>query len=327
MNKSWFVLTNGDPLGAIQTVLSTIWETLALDGFLVQSDQAGHQEIIHDPAEISSINPFKPLMTHNAAKDLPQFLGEHPDLHLGTVLRPCENRALVAWAESDPSLFDKLTIIGIDCMGTYPTDDYSWRIDRSGSPENLSGDSLKFTGIGRIPAYRFRPACQVCPSPIGDWGVANIGVIGLPASQIILVSTSNTLEIDGLSRGWQDAQTNKKLLAGRERIIEKLLERNHQTQQRVLTGLAGLLPEDLDALVDQFQDCGPCQECLTNCPICAAYFPTKNTLGAFEREDVLRWIVSCAGCGMCEANCPQDIPLYNIFTYIREQLTQSSIAN
>jgi Fe-S oxidoreductase len=34
----------------------------------------------------------------------------------------------------------------------------------------------------------------------------------------------------------------------------------------------------------------------------------------------MRWMLSCAGCGMCEQACTQHLPLSTIFGHIREQL-------
>jgi predicted aldo/keto reductase-like oxidoreductase len=38
------------------------------------------------------------------------------------------------------------------------------------------------------------------------------------------------------------------------------------------------------------------------------------------REDVVNWLLSCAGCGMCEQSCPQHQPLSAVFSHIREQI-------
>jgi Fe-S oxidoreductase len=36
----------------------------------------------------------------------------------------------------------------------------------------------------------------------------------------------------------------------------------------------------------------------------------------------MRWLVSCAGCGMCEQSCPNSLPTATIFAHIRRQLDQ-----
>ena len=54
------------------------------------------------------------------------------------------------------------------------------------------------------------------------------------------------------------------------------------------------------------------------CPICAVDHPRKAVDGSLVREDVINWLVSCAGCGMCEQSCPRHQPLSAVFSHIRE---------
>jgi Pyruvate/2-oxoacid:ferredoxin oxidoreductase delta subunit len=84
--------------------------------------------------------------------------------------------------------------------------------------------------------------------------------------------------------------------------------------------LAGILPENLDALVTQFSACGDCQECMQVCPICEIDFPRKGEDGRYLKKDLVNWLVSCAGCGMCEQACPNHQPLNMAFSYIRQQI-------
>ena len=37
---------------------------------------------------------------------------------------------------------------------------------------------------------------------------------------------------------------------------------------------------------------------------------------------MIRWLVSCAGCGMCEQACSMQQPLVTIFSLIREKLNE-----
>jgi Fe-S oxidoreductase len=56
------------------------------------------------------------------------------------------------------------------------------------------------------------------------------------------------------------------------------------------------------------------------CPICSVDEPRKTKEGKLVREDVVNWLLSCAGCGMCEQACPQHQPLSAVFSHIREQI-------
>src|SRR5512146_2164583 len=184
MDKTWMLDTHGDPLGAVRRLLHTLWREAELDGILVpQSDpkSAGRApHLLKEPAELSQVNPFRPLMTVNEAKYLPEQIRQRPHDRLGALLRPCEMRSLVEMVKHDSFKIDHLITICIDCLGTYPASDFEWRAERKSSPEDLTSEALQFARHGGIVAYRFRSACQSCSSPAAKGADINIAVLGLP---------------------------------------------------------------------------------------------------------------------------------------------------
>ena len=68
--------------------------------------------------------------------------------------------------------------------------------------------------------------------------------------------------------------------------------------------------------------CMHCDEppCMDVCPICSVDKPRRTKDGRLVREDVANWLLSCAGCGMCEQSCPQHKPLSAVFSHIRKQI-------
>lgn len=81
----------------------------------------------------------------------------------------------------------KVVTICVDCLGTYPLEDYQWLAERKGSPEQLAWESSHFARQGEISKYRFRSPCQGCRNPLSKVTDVNIGVIGLPLRQKILI--------------------------------------------------------------------------------------------------------------------------------------------
>ena len=320
MNTSWLVETHGDPLGVVQKVMTDAWEQFNLEAMMVSMNGPSEPHLINNPEELNQVNPFRPLMTKNVAKFLPEVLQKDPDLQVGILLRPCEMRALEGKSNREAIHLDKVLTICVDCLGTYPVDDYQWRAERKGSPERLAWESLHFARQGGIAAYRFRSACQACRTPIGQGADINIGVIGLPVRQKILIDVRDQETAKRMHRDEITSQEDQSLLNQREYIVAKLLQRGTQTRQRLIDNLEGILPRDIDALLNQFEACGECRECFDNCPICAADYPAKDQQDLYIREEVKQWMVSCAGCGMCEQACPNHLPLVTIFTNIRQQL-------
>ena len=115
-------------------------------------------------------------------------------------------------------------------------------------------------------------------------------------------------------------QADEDMVAKREQILAKISERHVRTRERVLKSLDETLPADLKELLVQFESCGTCQTCMDVCPISTVDRPRKDANGKLFREDVVNWLLSCAGCGMCEQSCPQHQPLSAIFSHIREQI-------
>jgi formate dehydrogenase (coenzyme F420) beta subunit len=328
VNSYWTLDTFGDPLGTVNKFVNTLWENGNLEGMLVSQNALDEEgaglRFLEDPKQFEQVNPFRPLMTFNAAKSIPESLKDHPNSRLGVVLRPCEMRALTEMAKHASIDLDQLLTICIDCLGTYPADDVHWRTERKGSSEGLSYEALQFARQGGIVAYRYRSACQMCSSPDARGADINIFVIGLPVRQYVLIQTKEEQTADRYQlSNITSRKADEGMLGQRQKVIWKLAERHNRTRERVVDGLADLIPTGIDALIAQLHQCGACQACLDACPICSVDYPHSGTDSRYLREDVQRWLVSCAGCGMCEQACVNHLPLSAIFGYIRQQLAQS----
>ena len=178
--NTWILKTHGDPLGTLQSFLRKVWENAKLDALIVSAN--GHL-VLDNPDELSEINPFRPVMRINTARLIPQVMQQRPGQKMGVLLRPCELRALDEISRRNIIDQNELMTISVDCLGTYPEDDYEWRADRKGSSGGLTREALKFAVQGGIAAYRYRPACQMCTLPGATDAEINIGVLGLPVRQ------------------------------------------------------------------------------------------------------------------------------------------------
>jgi formate dehydrogenase subunit beta len=332
MSNYWELQTHGDPLGAVRSFMQSVWEEAGLTGLLVPPSSTNGKTLnkkqpffATEPTAVEQSNPFTPLMTVNAAKLLPPIIKTYPQDIIGAVLRPCEHRALIEMAKRDSLNIDNLLTISFDCLGTFPDREYEWRAKRKTPATNLSQETMQFARQGGIAAYRYRAACQMCAMPVAQNADINIGVIGLPIRQHMLISTAKedaTEKIDLVNITYGIADSNK--VKDYERMTAKIAERRRSTRERLSQALRNNVPDDIDNLITLLQECGDCQQCMDACPICSVEFPIKSTRENLEREDIMRWLISCAGCGMCEQACSNHLPLASIFTTIREQLKEET---
>lgn len=337
MDNQWSLDTRGDPLGKLQDFIKHTWQTYSLDGMLVTlyegAESRATPHYITDPAAIEQVNPFRPLMQVNAARLVPALLARHPAAKVGALLRPCELRALTEIAKHTSLNLDQLLTISVDCLGTLPANEYQWRLERfEANPpaaktttvsisDELAQEAIKFARQGGIIPYRYRSACQMCASPAAQYADINLHVLGLPVRQHILVSLrtsqlADTIHINDYANGIAD----QSLIHQHEHTLSKMSERHTRLMERLNQSLGSLLPADVDAVIQQLENCGVCQSCLQVCPICSVDPPRRDVNGHYDRQSVMRWLVSCAGCGMCEQSCPNHLPTSAIFGHIRQQL-------
>jgi formate dehydrogenase subunit beta len=326
MNGYYMVETHGNPLGTVHKILETIWDQAKLDLFLVPANDseanAQSPRVLQSPHHLTSVNPFKPLMSSNTSRFIPQMLSAHPGKRIAALLRPCEIRSLIAMEKKFGLPADGLITISVDCMGTYPSDEYQWRAERKGSSESLAQESLQFAKQGGIVPYRFRSACQVCKSPAAQSAAINIAVIGLPVRQYILLNFSDQNAYSFIKSTQITLLTaDQHLIDQHYLMVSKVNERNSRVSERIAQGLADIFPHDLEELVEQFNECGECQKCMSVCPICAMHMPIRLESGEYSLEEMANWVESCAGCGMCEQVCPRHRPLSMVFSYLKEQLS------
>jgi formate dehydrogenase subunit beta len=335
MNTYWSLETHGDPLGAIRECVKTVWLEARLDGMLVTPNgshtASAKPRLVEDPEQLAEVNVFKPLMTVNAARLVPDLLRQHPQARLGALLRPCEMRALVEMTKHASFSLDNLLTISVDCLGTLPAEEYQWRAERAEklhsdqTSDSLAQEALQFARQGGIVAYRYRSACQFCSAPDARNADLNIHVLGLPVRQHILVQARDRAASERyVLTSITDGEANPELVAQHVHLLAKMSTRHQNTLQTITEGLGSLLAANAEALIAQLEQCGDCQTCMNVCPICSVDRPARGADGKYARREVMRWLVSCAGCGMCEQSCPNRLPLAAIFTHLSQQFAEPS---
>jgi ferredoxin len=323
MNTSWIIHTKGDPLSTTRQFLHDLWVQSDLEGILVPIYQEGGSiapTLLKDPEELSTADPYVSVMTMQAAHIITEISRQKPGVELAAVVRPCEARVINFLAKSGKLELDNWLLIGVDCLAPFPDEDFAWRVERIGSIERLTEQSLQFARQGGIAAYRFRDACQACTSPFpGDVDLA-IGLLGLPVHQFMMITTRNMgiaerLGLRFLIDGW----VWPSIMAQRFDTLEALGERRTRVREEMVDELPTKSPDNTGDLVDMLADCAPCRLCLEACPICSELGLANNGILA-DPATAERWLAACVQCGLCEEACPKHRPLTSIIGRINRQL-------
>lgn len=324
---AWVLNTNGDPLAAVRGFLHEVWDKAGLDGMLLPIYQNGMLPampgLIEQPLQLEAADPFVPVMPMNTSKLVAHVLRKRPQARYAAVLRSCEARALYYVAGNSGLSLENWLIISIDCLASFSVEDYEWRVQRAGSAEELSREILRFARQGGIAPYRFRNACQMCTSPVAEEADLNLGLLGLPVREKVLVFARDAQLVDRLHlREIAAGKASDDLVTLRQRWASRLSKRNVGTLDRMLDSLPTDLPWSPREFVEHIANCQPCRDCLDVCPIYAGELE-KQSDGV---DDTFVWLASCVKCGMCEQACPCTMPLTAIHAYISRELEALSEA-
>jgi formate dehydrogenase subunit beta len=314
METSWILETDGNPLAAVRQFFLELWPYAGLTGMLVPVYQTDGTSIVpslvNDPAQLARADPFAPIISINAAKLAPAGADAHPKEHLAAVLRSCEARAFNWMAKQKKIAPDRWLVIGVDCLASFPTAEFEWRVRKAGSVERLTREALRFARLGGIAPYRYRQACQMCASPDVPEADLRIELLGLPVKQMLLITTRNReiakkLRLSELT----DRLAPATLVARREATLAVLAGRRRRVLDRMVQALAADAPAEVDTFIKYIAGCAPCRECLQVCPVYTGDLSLGEDGGAESTQAARRWLEACVACGLCEDACPRHLPL------------------
>lgn len=303
-------VTNNDTLGAVRALLTDVLKSGMVDALLVPlrnpAGDAVTPALVKDPAKLAEADPLAPVLPVNGAR-LASMLTQHaPRPRLGVVMRSCELRALVELVKLQQASLEGMTLIGVDCTGTYKVPDYA-RIAKGADPASCA----------------LRPACEMCeyPAPLNaDIIIQQIGVDNAAALHV------EAKDMWAAQLGLTQAGSN-----GRAGALDQLKAQRIAKRDAVFAEMQAQVasPEKLAAM---FSTCIRCHNCMTNCPICycktcffktnvfdhepmqfiawaerkgAARMPADTVLFHLTRMNHMS--TSCIGCGLCTSACPVDI--------------------
>jgi len=321
----------GDTLNTVHEFLCAWWQENNIKAILAPvelSDPAGIRlEVIEEPQQLMSVNPFAPVMINNAAGEALQILENYSGTKIALILRPCELRTLIELGNIGrlPVGVENILLVGVDCPGVLHPDEFQRQVDILGM-ETVTRSVLHDLSEGHLQSASMRNVCQICgwSSPRGADVI--IGVMGVDVENVILLIARDEItdareHLDRVTSGL----ASEYQLSHRETILGALAEKREGVRNKMIENFQDQCPfNDLGCVLSIFANCTLCGECLKVCPIFefGKTGPLQNASLVEELVLISRWLASCTGCGMCEQKCEQDIPLSLLVNSLNHRICQ-----
>ncbi len=338
--KTSIPVENGGALTAMRKFFARLLEDGLVDAIYLPLETEGVAvlpALVTDPARLQQANPLAPVMPINGARAVSAITDKQAPARLAAVLRPCEIRALIELVKLQQATLEGLTVIGIDCPGTYELPRFvAWR------QENGDGraDYLAAARDGIDPSLAgldLRPACRMCVSPIPANAAVHIELFGVDTGQSLPLRIPDDWAGPlGLAEGPEPD--------GRQAALDCLLAAHRQRRDQEMAAMQARLAAE-GGLASLLATCIRCHNCMTACPICYCKVclfrstsfdhPPEHYLNAARRKGATRLLsdavlfhltrlnhmsTSCVNCGMCTSACPAEIPVGMIFSTVASQV-------
>lgn len=335
MNVNRIVEVRGsDPLAALREFLARWWRANRLDALLapveLPNGSGVRTQVIEDPSALDRVNPYAPLMESNSATAIGKFSRDRPDGRLAAILRPCELRALVELRKRrhPPAAADKVTILGVDCLGTFAAEDYSECV-RTHGPKRVTRQLLDYASEGDCSIRRLRTACQVCECPAPRGADLTIGAIGVAPDDYLLIVAPDEATDERLGLAEVAPIVAEESQVVKREVAVGAVAKKRAKARAEMTEAIPLRFGDVGSLLAWLSRCTMCGDCLDACPLYDGELSGLlgggtpraggNALLA-ELVDVSRWLASCSGCGMCEEACTCSVPLTLILAALSNRI-------
>ena len=328
-------------LKTLQDFLAAWWGQVGLDAMLAPVELPDHSavspQVISDPAELSNVNPFAPVMLANTATIIQDFVRDNPSRHLAVILRPCELRAMIELRKRHRVYYqsvyggndqESLIVIGVDCPGTFSQEEYHQHLISSQDDAEMLHVGLSYGKKESYLPHEVRPTCQMCdsPSPLGaDLVVGTIGIE--PQGDLLLIARNEDVDASLRLEYVTDRLATEPQVVAREVMVGKLVDKRIEKRADLMNQPFPV--ENFSSALALFARCTLCADCLDACPLYDGEL--AGMLGAGEARQsgrpllselirVSRWLASCSGCGMCRESCQYGIPLTQIVTTLSHRI-------
>jgi formate dehydrogenase subunit beta len=337
--------------GAIGGFLGDLLEKADLDAVLVpctvpykKDERIVMQTLVTDRSWLEHVDPFAPVATSNAAKQLSSLTYEESGKKLAAVVRSCEVRAFIELVKLKQGRLEDLLLIGIDCNGRYENGDYLRYADgEDDATINFLSAIAEGKGTKQAVDFDITDACKNCEYPVAENVDLRLCVFGEdPRERIHLEVVSEkgreAVKPLGLSAAEEPS--------GRKASVEALVKSRIEHRDEALARMSKVIREP-EGILEIVGNCVNCYNCRVACPVCycrecvfvtdtfrhssESYFRWAEKKGQLKMPTdtvfyhitrMLHMSALCVGCGQCTSACPSDIPVGTLFRTIAKQTQQ-----
>jgi formate dehydrogenase subunit beta len=306
-----------------------------LDALLVPLELPGKANVVPtlvtDSEKCDAARLFAPVMPVNTARVVSEMTKVSPSSKkIGVVLRNCEIRALLELVKLRQASLENITLIGIDCLGTYSVNDYAGMVARGEVPQ----ETILNRFIKGEDDPDLRQSCAICAYPLAQNGDLIIELMNSDLKKHVGITV--------LTEGGEDVLEGMELsedtdIEKREKKLDEVFTQQANKREQFFKENASRF-QGVEQLMTVLSPCIRCYNCRTVCPACyckECFFdsPTfemesDRYLGWAQSKGAVRMpsntlfyhltrmahmATSCIGCGLCSEACPNDIPVAEIF--------------
>lgn len=308
------------PLGLIRDVLREVWEAESLESMYLPvwtpENPTPQSCWLSDKNELNHTDPLAPVMETNHAGDVLAYLKEEDKSRVGVFLHPCETRSLRIITEDTEVDLSNHFLMSADCLAVYEQDDF---VDKSAGHERgvLTQETLRFARLGGILPSRYRIGCQLCERPFAEELDLYFQLFGLQTSEHIGVSLRTRTSISAIETRFSVDDVPNEVMIGRREVLGQLESWRSRSIEETGENL-DIEISTVDALSAHLAGCTSCHaRLLAHCPS-SPYTHMRSDLP--DSKDIISWLSTCGGCGMCEHECPNGFPLFRVIITLRKKL-------
>ena len=342
MNVNRTVMINdNNPVERLRNFLNTWWDQAGLTAMLAPVEVSENGKVfplsIEARDDLKLVNPYVPFLPNNTAAMIDEFLVNHPTGRLAVMLRPCELRTLIELQKRrriplslDERNEDRIVIIGVDCPGTFPEEEFQQRFAKSGR-DAMVQEALTY-GLDNSPSPRqIRTACQICswPAPMGaDMTIGSLGVT--PLGYFLIIARDEIADAALHLAQATDSLAAESQVLIREMTVGAISDQRTHTMASFQADMDNRIG-DISDLLACLARCTLCADCLDACPLYNGELSSMLGVRGDERRNrpllselvgLSRWLVSCSGCGLCQDACEQDVSLAMLISALSYRIRQ-----